>query len=575
MKTTKLFLLSVLVFFNCANRPAQVLIGGLENPKAGAILDLNSTTKGGLILSNVTIADPELIPQNTNIFEGVSTADLDVNEELRGIMVYNDGQGTAVPAGIYIWNGYCWTKDGGAVTVTAPSISIDGTVANTSVIIAGGSLTFAVVSSQPDVSYRWYKNTIPSNSNGVPADGTNTDTSYTTPALSAGTCYFYCTATSNSCPLSNATSSLLTVTVDNPHSLPVGSGTLAGRACFDVMTGNTGAGCGTTATRQTFSADFTQLATNTQEYVFSPLGTVSNLRFYAEEDDAHTGEIIESKSYDTDLKTAHDISGEQAFTIVYKNDLNGEAADTDNYNALRVAIYTVYNDAPDGSGTDQIVKLTALIKDCQCCGAYVNAPKTQWLNFTCHNLGADELKNPFIPIADIHGDKYKFGTQSATVPMNEDQGTTGAVSNWGNRPYQNDTEDWFPSNDPCPLGWRLPTKDEWQAVINNNAPAYSTISGGTTFTGWAASGSGWATNTTTYNNYAAAIRFGEALVLPTAGSRKYEDGTPYARGNTAYYWSRTASSSRGNVIVFGSSGTPVTGPSSSRTDGFPLRCVAD
>jgi hypothetical protein len=50
MKTAKLFL--SLAFFFCANLSAQVTIGGLTEPETGAILDLNSTTKGGLAASD-------------------------------------------------------------------------------------------------------------------------------------------------------------------------------------------------------------------------------------------------------------------------------------------------------------------------------------------------------------------------------------------------------------------------------------------------------------------------------------------------------------------------------------------
>jgi hypothetical protein len=108
-------LLFALAFFSCANLSAQVTIGGLEEPKTGAILDLNSTAKGGLLLSNVTIINPELIPYDTNLFPGITTdAAADVNPDFCGAMVYNTGQGTTVPAGIYIWNGCKWTKDGGS-----------------------------------------------------------------------------------------------------------------------------------------------------------------------------------------------------------------------------------------------------------------------------------------------------------------------------------------------------------------------------------------------------------------------------------------------------------------------------
>jgi hypothetical protein len=47
---------------------AQVTIGSENNPVSGAILDLNSTVKGGLVLSNVVITDlygtPDEIPES-------------------------------------------------------------------------------------------------------------------------------------------------------------------------------------------------------------------------------------------------------------------------------------------------------------------------------------------------------------------------------------------------------------------------------------------------------------------------------------------------------------------------------
>jgi uncharacterized protein (TIGR02145 family) len=112
MKPINLFLFSALLFFACANVHAQVTIGALENPAKGALLDLNSTNKGGLLLSNVTITSPDSIPFGTNVFPGITEATADVNMKLRGVMVYNNGLGTTVPAGMYIWTGYSWTKDG-------------------------------------------------------------------------------------------------------------------------------------------------------------------------------------------------------------------------------------------------------------------------------------------------------------------------------------------------------------------------------------------------------------------------------------------------------------------------------
>jgi hypothetical protein len=204
------------------------------------------------------------------------------------------------------------------------------------------------------VNYSWYKNTFPSTSGGTQV---KTGSICNTPTcLAEGIHYYYCMATSDACP-----------------------------SLYATLIGNSGVGYGTPATRAPFAADFAQSTTSTQEYIFSPSGTVSRLRFYVEENQTYSEQIIESLDYNRALKTQDDILGEQKFSIVYKNNLNETAKGTDNYNALMLGIYAVYNDAPDGSGTDKAVKLTALIKDCQCCGAYLNTARTRWLNFSYHN----------------------------------------------------------------------------------------------------------------------------------------------------------------------------------------------
>jgi hypothetical protein len=107
MKTINLFLLSALAFFFCASLHAQVTIGGLEEPKAGAILDLNSTAKGGLLLSNVNIVDLDFIPDgDPTVFPGVDPDSLDTNWGLRGALAYNTNAATGV--GIYVWTGKYW-----------------------------------------------------------------------------------------------------------------------------------------------------------------------------------------------------------------------------------------------------------------------------------------------------------------------------------------------------------------------------------------------------------------------------------------------------------------------------------
>jgi hypothetical protein len=107
MKTINLFFLLALAFLSCASLHAQVTIGGVTSPKAGAILDLNSTDKGGLLLSNVNITSLDSIPARDGHFPGVTTlADMDINWGLRGALVYNTNPTTGI--GIHVWNGKYW-----------------------------------------------------------------------------------------------------------------------------------------------------------------------------------------------------------------------------------------------------------------------------------------------------------------------------------------------------------------------------------------------------------------------------------------------------------------------------------
>ncbi|MDR1436866.1 MAG: hypothetical protein LBI65_01980, partial [Candidatus Symbiothrix sp.] len=111
MKTAKLFLLLALLFFSYASLYAQVTIGGLEPPKAGALLDLNSTTRGGLLLSNVSLNNLYTIPYgNANLFPGIDVGSSTDNDSFKGAIIYNTNPQWS--AGTYLWNGKNWTPVG-------------------------------------------------------------------------------------------------------------------------------------------------------------------------------------------------------------------------------------------------------------------------------------------------------------------------------------------------------------------------------------------------------------------------------------------------------------------------------
>ena len=110
---TKIFIhaLFVLLSMNFSILQAQVSIGNATPPRAGALLDLQSTTKG-LLLPKVALAD-------VSIFSLEGT---DSPEAARGMLVFNTnaaivgGNG----AGLYVWSGTKWYT----TTITLPALNI-------------------------------------------------------------------------------------------------------------------------------------------------------------------------------------------------------------------------------------------------------------------------------------------------------------------------------------------------------------------------------------------------------------------------------------------------------------------
>ena len=261
-----------------------------------------------------------------------------------------------------------------------------------------------------------------------------------------------------------------------------GSGTLGGRTCFDVAQINDGAGSGSLSHRQAHTvadiggrADFTTSTTRIQTYKFIASGTVSNVRLSYVEADAYQGQIIESISGGN---PGNNISPTDTVTctVVYQSDLNTKAAGKTRDNALTVDIYAAYNDSPDGTGTDRAVKLTAMIRDWACCGAYTY--HGTWLEFMCYNLGADEtLSTPGhyeeSSFESAAGALFYWGKPAAYPFDRSGSAWTWIGNNDLNAPgYNTDTLAWAHNGtktqaDPCPNGWRIPSLTQWRALCDD------------------------------------------------------------------------------------------------------------
>jgi hypothetical protein len=148
MQTKHLFLLPALAFLACAGLHAQVTIGSADFPKSGAILDLNSTAKGGLVLSNVSLTDPGNIPSDFPGVNGANEATLKAG--MRGSMIYNTNANTCI--GVHVWNGNYWERPAaeapikGAITLTMLS--------DPNTLFGGREVEFSATPGGK--IYRWY-----------------------------------------------------------------------------------------------------------------------------------------------------------------------------------------------------------------------------------------------------------------------------------------------------------------------------------------------------------------------------------------------------------------------------------
>ena len=211
----------------------------------------------------------------------------------------------------------------------------------------------------------------------------------------------------------------------------------------------------------------------------------------------------------------------------------------------------------------QTCTLDVTVSSTPVCRAKVNA--TDYKNFMCYNLGAANTSaDPFTPSWEINGGYWQWGrsAQVAAGPTGPDAGqaNNGAVSGWNTTYPANGS--WADgsktANDPCPAGYRIPTKAQWGGVSANNT--YANVG----------------TFTSSATNYGSGKKLGDQLMLPAAGGRNGGSGALYNRGGTGFYWSSTELVNNSAWdLYFGSSGVTTDYFDGSRNYGFSVRCIAE
>ncbi len=206
------------------------------------------------------------------------------------------------------------------------------------------------------------------------------------------------------------------------------------------------------------------------------------------------------------------------------------------------------------------------------CWAKVSASDT--LFFQCHNLAsANTSADPFTPSWEINGGYWQWGRKGPdstqwlnTNTSNFAHGPTGsgaaeansdAIGGWssGDAPNGSWSDATKTADDPCPTGFRVPARAQWDAVLAHNTQSIV----GT-----------WSSGAT---NYSSGRFFGPNLMLPAAGYRNIGDGTLFSRGSSNFYWSSTSSGSQ-NAWYLGSLGGNANTTTNRRSHGFSLRCAA-
>ena len=399
--------------------------------------------------------------------------------------------------------------------------------------------------------YQWYTNTTAVTTGGTVIAGATSATVTYTPATTAaaGTVYLYCVVTNGCTPTTPVASPVFTVTVTaNPASLTLGSGTFAGKTCFDINKSNFGGSCGLEAARTGTMTNFATPQNIPYIFTASATGVKSNLRFVV------IDELGAVQSTDAaDRAVPGTVSNSQVVTlnVLYKatlSDVGGLIYGRTTDQAVNVKIYAIYF---DGS-KDVSVPLNIKIQDCACCGAYVAAGV--WKNFMCHNLGADQSLDPAtVGNNAILGDYYQYG-QKNPIKL-------GVVSSWTNTWDRTTTNPLKGVNDPCPAGYRIPTKAEWQGVIN---PSYNTQTHSAV---WAA------VAVEPVNSYQ---KFGSQLYLPIAGSMYSATARQYVSFNSWYAVADFGSNVASWLLQVGpsTSSSYIGGSGTYSTPvGMPVRCI--
>ena len=581
MITKKLFLrlcLTAMVFFISFGVNAQVTIGAGVAPQSFSVLELVSNS-GGLRLPQLTTAQRDAL---SGTF-GESNADAAL---ALGLVIYNTDFNC-----LELWNGIQWVSMCSGETPDPCNNLLSAYTLCDSPTPTIADLTAAVLAGGGNGSVKWYNAQTGGNLLAPTTTLTNGGVYWADNCAGALNRTSVTVLFANCAPINPANgfvTAFTNVSYDFQSqeliSFTTGSGGVATSWQWQVDNGNGVWQDISGATSATFNipVDFMYSSYTTfAQSAATP--AMANLSFRCMLFNPGSPEGVATNSFDmlfirtTTSGYSIDANGVRSLVLnrggggtVRMALLNVGATDTDG-----IGLGNLFQWGRIADGHEQIVWNknaggTNIITPMDGVGTSSVVPRTDVVQIYDANLQIADASGIGNFISNNNGD---WGTQD--TPSNQRWGLgTGTITR-ANAPTS--ITQWaFPTNNPCPSGWRVPNRFEFWDINNGDGTNntmfvtswnISTVSGNTWIWRGATNGSVGGAIVTNSN--------GEAVFLPAVGSRSGTPGT-LGRANNGDYWSSThAGTSHAQGLSFSSTSVSAGNFTSPRSSGRSVRCVAE